>query len=161
MLEQRLMNSWIYYTTLHVHGQFSLSNHFRLLLVHRINRQKLQRQCHAANSVQLQWQPTVLSQVCLTGKHTQNTMRLHRLVWWYLLIKNKRAKGVNPTVDCLFVVMISNQQLAVFTLIMMVMICFRFYYFMYGTNLGQLTLWKMDQNNQLIGSPFWTYPSEC
>ena len=32
---------------------------------------------------------------------------------------------------------------------------------MYGTNLGQLTLWKMDQNNQLIGSPFWTYPSEC
>ena len=32
---------------------------------------------------------------------------------------------------------------------------------MYGTNLGQLSLWKMDANNQLIGGAFWTYPSKC
>ena len=32
---------------------------------------------------------------------------------------------------------------------------------MYGTNVGQLRLQKMDQNSQLVGSPFWTYPSEC
>ena len=46
-------------------------------------------------------------------------------------------------------------------MIMVAIICFRFYYFMYGTNIGQLSLSKMDVNNQLIGGTFWTYPSKC